>query len=86
MSKNIESLIGIEYENCCLALRIIGSDKNLSRYMLNQEILYPHLSDAWDNMIQIESKGRINFEFELKGLNTSFDKVNKFLNNSLLNY
>ena len=86
MSKNIESLIGIEYENCCLAIRITGSDKNLSRYMLNQEILYPHLSDAWDNMIQIESKGRINFEFELKGLNTSFDKVNKFLNNSLLNY
>jgi hypothetical protein len=86
MSKNIESLIGIEYENCCFSMRITGSDKNLSRYMLNQEILYPHLSDAWDNMIQIESKGRINFEFELKGLNTSFDKVNKFLNNSLLNY
>jgi LPS-assembly protein len=86
MSKNIESLIGIEYENCCLAIRITGSDKNLSRYMLNQEILYPHLSDAWDNMIQIESKGRINFEFELKGLNSSFDKINRFLNNSLFNY
>jgi hypothetical protein len=37
-------------------------------------------------MIQIESKGRINFEFELKGLNSSFDKINRFLNNSLFNY
>jgi hypothetical protein len=69
-----------------LALRITGTDRNLSRYILNQEILYPHLADAWDNMIQIESKGRINFEFELKGLNSSFDKINRFLNNSLFNY
>ena len=30
-------------------------------------------------MIEIESKGRINFEFELKGLNSSFDKANRFL-------
>jgi LPS-assembly protein len=86
INKNVESLVGIEYENCCLALRITGTDRNLSRYILNQEILYPHLADAWDNIIQIESKGRINFEFELKGLNSSFDKINRFLNNSLFNY
>jgi lipopolysaccharide assembly outer membrane protein LptD (OstA) len=85
-NKNVESLIGVEYENCCLALRITGSDRNLSRYILNEEILYPHLGDAWDNMIDIESKGRINFEFELKGLNSSFDKVNKLFNNSIFNY
>jgi LPS-assembly protein len=84
-NQNIESIIGIEYQNCCVALRITGTDKNLSSYILNQEILYPHLSDAWDNMIEIESKGRINFEFELKGLNSSFDKVNKLINNSLFN-
>ena len=86
INKNVESLVGIEYENCCLALRITGTDRNLSRYILNQQILYPHLADAWDNMIQVESKGRINFEFELKGLNSSFDKINRFLNNSLFNY
>ena len=86
INKNIESLVGIEYENCCLTLRITGADRNLSRYILNQEILYPHLADAWDNMIQIESKSRINFEFELKGINSSFDKINRFLNNSLFNY
>lgn len=85
-NKNIESLIGIEYENCCVALRITGTDRNLSRYILNQEILYPHLGDAWDNIIEIESRGRINFEFELKGLNSSFDKVNRLFNNSLFNY
>ena len=80
---NIESLFGIEYENCCLALRITTSDRNYSKYNLNQEILYPHLADAWDNMIYIESKSRINFEFELKGLNSSFDRANRLLNNSL---
>jgi len=37
-------------------------------------------------MIEIENKGRINFEFELKGLNSSFDKVNRLFNNSLFNY
>jgi hypothetical protein len=84
-NQNISSIIGIEYENCCLALRITSTDKNLSRYLLNQEILFPHLGGAWDNMIEIESKSRINFEFELKGLNSSFDKVNKLMNNSLFN-
>ena len=85
-NKNVESLVGVEYENCCVALRITGTDRSLSRYILNQEILYPHLGDAWDNMIEIENKGRINFEFELKGLNSSFDKVNRLFNNSLFNY
>ncbi len=85
-NKNVESLVGIEYENCCVALRITGTDRNLSRYILNQEILYLHLGDAWDNVIDIENKSRINFEFELKGLNSSFDKVNKLINNSLFNY
>ncbi|MBU28402.1 MAG: hypothetical protein CMD30_03445 [Flavobacteriales bacterium] len=82
----IESLLGIEYENCCWALRITGSDRNFSRFLVKEEILYPTLADAWDNIIEIESKGRINFEFELKGLNSSFEKVGKLFNNSLFNY
>lgn len=86
-SKNIESIVGLEYENCCLALRLTTSDKNLSRFEMNkEEIYYHHLADAWDNMIEIENKSRINFEFELKGLNSSLRKVNKLLNTSLLNY
>ena len=85
-SQNIESLVGIEYENCCLALRVTGSDRNFSRFLVNEEILYPTLADAWDNVIDIESKSRINFEFELKGLNSSFDKMNKLFRQSLFNY
>ena len=85
-NQNIESLLGIEYENCCLALRITRSDRNFSRFLVKEEILYPTLADAWDNIIEIESKSRINFEFELKGLNSSFEKVGKLINNSLFNY
>jgi LPS-assembly protein len=85
-SQNIESVVGIEYENCCLALRVTGSDRNFSRFLVNEEILYPTLADAWDNVIAIESKSRINFEFELKGLNSSFDKMNKLFGQSLFNY
>ena len=84
---NIENVVGFEYENCCFALRLTGSDKNLSKYVMHDEkIYYPYLADAWDNIIQIENKGRINFEFELKGFNSSLDRVNRFLNNSLFNY
>jgi hypothetical protein len=83
---NIESLVGIEYENCCLALRVTGSDRNFSKFHLNEEIVYQYLQDAWDNRIAIENKGRINFEFELKGLNSSFDKMNKLFKSSLFNY
>ena len=85
INKNIESIVGIEYENCCFALRVTGSDRNLSKY-INKDIYYPHLTEAWDNIIQIENKGRINFEFELKGFNSSPNKINRLLNNSLFNY
>jgi len=84
-SQNIESLLGLEYQNCCLALRITGSDRNFSRFLTKEDILYPTLADAWDNVIDIESKSRISFEFELKGLNSSFDKINKIFKNSIFN-
>jgi hypothetical protein len=84
---NIETQFGIQYENCCLALRITSSDRNFSKFTMdNEEIKYQYLRDAWDNMIDIESKSRISFEFELKGLNSSFDKVDRLFNNSLFNY
>jgi LPS-assembly protein len=85
IDKNIESVVGFEYENCCFAFRVTGSDKNLSRYS-NKEIYYPYLDEAWDNIIEIENKGRVNFEFELKGFNSSSNKINRLLNNSLFNY
>ena len=45
-----------------------------------------YLNGAWDNIIRIENKGRINFQFEFKGLNSSFEKINRLMNDSIFNY
>jgi lipopolysaccharide assembly outer membrane protein LptD (OstA) len=82
----VESMFGVEYENCCVAFRVMASDKNLSKYNDLSNSSYTYLNDAWDNMINIENKSRINFEFELKGFNSSINKIDKLLNNSILNY
>ena len=83
----IESSIGIGYENCCFIFKITASDKNLSKYLDGYESSsYTYLNEAWDNIIRIENKSRINFEFKLKGLNSSFDKISRFMNNSILNH
>ena len=82
----VESMFGVEYENCCIAFRVMASDKNLSKYNDLSNSSYTYLNDAWDNMINIENKSRINFEFELKGFNSSINKIDKLLNNSILNY
>ena len=86
-NSNIESSVGIGFENCCFSFRVLASDKNLSKYLDGyQPDMYQYLGDAWDDIIRIESKSRINFEFELKGLNSSFEKVSRFMNNSLLSH
>ena len=82
----VESMFGLEYENCCVAFRLMASDKNLSKYNDLYNSSYTYLNDAWDNMINIENKSRINFEFELKGFNSSINKIDKLLQNSILNY
>ena len=82
----IESMLGIEYENCCVTFRVMASDKNLTKYNDLYNSSYTYLNDAWDNMINIENKSRINFEFELKGFNSSINKIDKLLQNSILNY
>ena len=82
----VESMLGIEYENCCVAFRVMASDKNLTKYNDLYNSSYTYLNDAWDNMINIENKSRINFEFELKGFNSSINKIDKLLQNSILNY
>ena len=82
----VESMLGVEYENCCVAFRVMTSDKNLTKYNDLYNSNYTYLNDAWDNMINIENKSRINFEFELKGFNSSINKIDKLLQNSILNY
>ena len=86
-SSKIESVIGLGYENCCFVFRVTSSDKNLSKYLpMLESNSYMYLNDAWDNIIRIENKSRINFQFEFKGLNSSFKKINRLMNNSIFKY
>ena len=83
----IDSSFGIGFENCCFNFRIVTSDKNLSRYLnLQNSNSYIYLNEAWDNIITIENKSRISFEFEFKGLNSGYKKMNRFINNSIFSY
>ena len=47
---------------------------------------YTYLNEAWDNIIRIEDKSRVNFQFQLKGLNSSINKVGRLFNNSIFDY
>ena len=86
-TSKIESVFGLGYENCCFIFRITTSDKNLSKYLpMLESDSYMYLNDAWDNIIRIENKSRINFQFEFKGLNSSFEKISRLMNNSIFNY
>ena len=86
-SSKIESVFGLGYENCCFVFRVTSSDKNLSKYLpMLESNSYMYLNDAWENIIRIENKSRINFQFEFKGLNSSFEKMNRLMNNSIFNY
>ena len=86
-SSKIESVFGLGYENCCFVFRITSSDKNLSKYLpILDSNSQMYLNNTWDNIIRIENKSRINFQFEFKGLNSSFEKINRLMNNSIFNY
>ena len=63
------------------------SDKNLSKYLpMHETDSYMYLiNEAWDNIIRIENKSRINFQFEFR-LNSSFKKIGRLMNNSIFNY
>jgi lipopolysaccharide assembly outer membrane protein LptD (OstA) len=85
--KIIENTIGVEYEDCCYKFRLVGKDRDYSNFnVYNNNNNYQYLQDAFRDLIQIQSKGSISFEFELKGFNSSFDKVGRLFNNSLSNY
>ena len=87
LTSKIESVFGLGYENCCFIFRVTTSDKNLSKYLpILESDSYMYLNDAWDNIIRIENKSRVNFQFEFKGLNSSFEKISRLMNNSIFNY
>ena len=83
----IENIFGIQYEDCCYKLRLVGKDRDYSNFNIyNSQVNYQYLQDAFRDLIEIQSKGSISFEFELKGFNSTFDKVGRLFNNSLSNY
>jgi hypothetical protein len=87
LNSKIESVFGLGYENCCFVFRLTTSDKNLSKYLpILESNSYMYLNDAWDNIIEIENKSRVNLQFEFKGLNSSFKKIGRMMDNSILNY
>ena len=86
-NEKIEFAFGLGYENCCLKLSITASDKNLSKYLTASNLnSFTYLNDAWDNIIRIENKSRINFQFQLKGLNSSFNRPGRLFDNSIFEY
>ena len=87
LNSKIESVFGLGYENCCFVFRLTTSDKNLSKYLpILESNSYMYLNDAWDNIIEIENKSRVNLQFEFKGLNSSFKKIGRMMDNSILKY
>lgn len=84
-SKTLDSYFGLGFENCCIAIKLYASDKRLSKYSFPQERIAEWNNENWEKMIAIENKSRINFEFELKGLMGSRDKINQFFSNKFIN-
>ena len=87
MKKNIDAFLGFGFESCCLGLRLYVSDKRLidtntlfEVSQLNENEIY-----AWKEMISLENKSRITFEFELKGLSSKKNKLTRFFQQSILN-
>ena len=84
--KNLASYIGLGYENCCFAFKLFASDKRLSKYnYLNGSSSLRNMA-AWEDMIAVENKSKINFEFELKGITGSRTQLNKFFSNTFANF
>ena len=84
MKKNIDASLALAMRACCLGLRLYVSDKRLidtntvfDVSKLNESEIY-----AWKEMISLENKSRITFEFELKGLTSKKNKLTRFFRNN----
>ena len=84
MNKKILTLI-VSIIIFCSINKLYASDKRLSKYSFPQERIAKWNNENWEKMIAIENKSRINFEFELKGLMGSRDKINQFFSNKFIN-
>jgi len=80
-NKNMDSYIGIGYENCCVAWRILARDKRLIDLNLMQADAQLIAQESWKEMISYENKSRITFEIELKGLMSPSKRIQRLLQN-----
>ncbi len=60
--------------------RLIDTNTLFDVSQLNENEIY-----AWKEMISLENKSRITFEFELKGLSSKKNKLTRFFQQSILN-
>ncbi len=68
-----------------LLIGFFASDKRLSKYNLSDYMTAIDNDLIWEDMISIENKSKITFEFELKGLSGSRKQINKFFSNAFVN-
>jgi len=83
--KFIEARLGLGYENCCFAASIVASKRTLIRFTDINISNNMFLNDLWDNIIDTESKSRINISFQLKGFSNTKKGIRKYLQNSIFN-
>ena len=78
-NKNMDSYVGIGYENCCVVWRILARDKRLIDLDLTSldDSMIPE--DQWKEMISFQNKSRITFEIELKGLMNPSKRIQRLL-------
>lgn len=80
-NKNMDSYIGLGYENCCVAWRILARDKRLIDLNITSLDDSMITEDQWKEMISFQNKSRITFEIELKGLMNPSKRIQKLLQN-----
>ena len=83
--KNIETVAGFGYENCCFAASLTASKRTLIRFNDINISNNMFLNELWDNIIETENKSRINISFQLKGFNSTKRGFKRYIQNSILN-
>ena len=86
--QKIENFLGLGFENCCFAFRILANDDRLVNLTKNSQLInmqnVSYLN--WERMISLENKSRISFEFEFKGITNKKNKISKLFNEYLKNF
>lgn len=79
--KNMDSYVGVGFENCCLAWRILARDKRLIDLNFMNSDAQLVAEESWKEMISYQNKSRITFEIELKGLMSPSKKIQRLMQN-----